>query len=307
MPCRVLAVDDEPLFLDVLRDLLQDAGYEVDCETDSGAAWEALRSGSAMPDIIVLDWCMPAPDGMELLARIKADPVLRSRPVIMVTAYTDKAHLIEGLKAGASYYLTKPFDYDEFRAIVAAAEHDAVASRELQERVHSGQRALGFLTHATFHVRTLEQVRVLGAFLAQACPQPERAAFGLNELLINAVEHGNLGIHYAEKSRLIAAGTLYEEIDRRLAEAGNRDKQVRVDFSRDGDEVRIRIRDQGRGFQWQRYLEFDADRAFDCHGRGIAMSRAMSFDRVEYFGCGNEVCVTLRADAPAADPAAAAA
>ncbi|MBF0127452.1 MAG: response regulator, partial [Magnetococcales bacterium] len=51
--------------------------------------------------------------------------------------------------------------------------------------------------------------------------------------------------------------------------------------------------DQGVGFDWQSYMEFNASRAFDNHGRGIAMAKGLSFDRVEYRGRGNEVMVTV--------------
>ena len=49
------------------------------------------------------------------------------------------------------------------------------------------------------------------------------------------------------------------------------------------------VRDEGAGFDWQRYLDFAPDRAFDPNGRGIAMARRMSFAQLEYRGCGNEV------------------
>ena len=65
-----------------------------------------------------------------------------------------------------------------------------------------------------------------------------------------------------------------------------------VEFMRNPGELRFTVRDQGKGFDWQQYLEMSPERAFDTHGRGIAMSKLLSFDRLEYRGCGNEVeCV----------------
>jgi hypothetical protein len=58
--------------------------------------------------------------------------------------------------------------------------------------------------------------------------------------------------------------------------------------------VQIRIRDQGQGFDWTPYLDFDPERAFDPHGRGIAMARLSSFDDLEYLGDGNEVLATVK-------------
>ena len=66
-----------------------------------------------------------------------------------------------------------------------------------------------------------------------------------------------------------------------------------VRYCREPDKVRVVIRDEGQGFDWQQYLDMDPARAFDTHGRGIAMSRMISFDAVEYRGNGNEVEVTV--------------
>ncbi|HLD95062.1 MAG TPA: response regulator, partial [Alphaproteobacteria bacterium] len=54
----------------------------------------------------------------------------------------------------------------------------------------------------------------------------------------------------------------------------------------------IRIKDQGNGFDWKKYLELSPERATDPHGRGIAMAKTLSFSRLEYQGCGNEVVAT---------------
>jgi hypothetical protein len=53
------------------------------------------------------------------------------------------------------------------------------------------------------------------------------------------------------------------------------------------------IQDEGDGFDWQKYLDFDPERAFDPHGRGIAMARMMSFDALEYQGKGNTVVLKI--------------
>ncbi len=55
----------------------------------------------------------------------------------------------------------------------------------------------------------------------------------------------------------------------------------------------VTITDQGHGFDWRKYIGFDPDRAFDLHGRGIAMSKIMSFDNLEYQGNGNSVVTSV--------------
>ena len=51
--------------------------------------------------------------------------------------------------------------------------------------------------------------------------------------------------------------------------------------------------DEGDGFDWEKYLSFDAERAFDTHGRGIAMASKLSFSSIEYHGKGNELTATI--------------
>ena len=71
-----------------------------------------------------------------------------------------------------------------------------------------------------------------------------------------------------------------------------RHAEVRV--RRSDGELSFRICDQGAGFNWRGYLEMSPERAFDTHGRGIAMARMLSFERVEYAAQGNEVEAVIR-------------
>jgi hypothetical protein len=115
---------------------------------------------------------------------------------------------------------------------------------------------------------------------------------GLWELLINAVEHGNLDISYQEKSALLGSGQWQNEICRRLAAPDYADKQVTVQVELGAREVSYTITDQGHGFDPLPYFEFEPGRATHAHGRGIAMARRLSFSSLEYFGNGNAVRAT---------------
>src|SRR5271165_5222811 len=64
-------------------------------------------------------------------------------------------------------------------------------------------------------------------------------------------------------------------------------------FDSGESELRVRIKDQGKGFDWRQYLEIDPERATHPHGRGIATSKLMSFSSVSYTGCGNEAVCTV--------------
>jgi len=159
------------------------------------------------------------------------------------------------------------------------------------------------LLEGTFRFRTLAEARRLASFLARACPQPGQTTLGLTELMINAVEHGNLGITYREKSALNESGSWKQEVERRLGLPEYADRFATVRLSRSGEDVAFTIADQGDGFDWHTYLEMSPERAFDSHGRGIAMSRMLSFASIEYSGSGSTVTALVRGP-ESADPLA---
>jgi len=290
----VLVVDDEPIGRETLAENLSFEGYQV-VEADSGeAAWKLIDASPERFDAILLDRMMPDMDGIEILRRVKQRSDMTHVPVIMQTGMTADADVLEGLQAGAYYYLTKPFSADTLLAIVAAATRDFRGHRELEEEVKRQGRILSCLAEARFIYRTPEEARSLAALLANVAPEPSRVVLGLSELMLNAVEHGNLGIGYRQKSLLIEGDRLYREIEMRLASEAYGQRHAEVEVRRGEHELVFRIRDQGTGFDWQNYLEMSPERAFDTHGRGIAMSRMISFDRLEYLGCGNEVETAIK-------------
>jgi CheY-like chemotaxis protein len=291
---RVLIVDDEPLNVEIILEYLEDSPYLLESAADGAEAWAKLEADPDGYDVVLLDRMLPQLDGLEVLRRIKAHPSLQSVPVILQTALAAREEVLQGLQAGAHYYLTKPFDGQLLHSVLATAVDDRLRYRRLQAESAAAGRTLGLLTHGRFRFRTLEAARDLATLLANAFPAPQRVVIGLSELLVNAVEHGNLEISYAHKSELKAGDAWEQEIARRLADPRYADREVEVEFRRDADALRVCITDQGQGFDWNAYLDMAPDRVFDNHGRGIAMARMLSFDRLEYRGRGNQVEATVR-------------
>ncbi|HVG25230.1 MAG TPA: response regulator [Thermoanaerobaculia bacterium] len=289
----VLIVDDSGLDRELLGAYLHNGDYELHFAADGVEAMELLDHEPGDYDAVLLDRSMPRMGGMEVLARIKDDSRLCMLPVIFQTAAASPNEIAEGIRAGAYYYLTKPFDAETLQAVVRTATRDYAQYKALQRKVRRGIECLTLVQSATLLIRTVEQARDTAAVFVNACPDPEQTVIGLTELLVNAVEHGNLGITYDEKTALNGSGGWEEEVRRRLALPEHATKRVELTVERTATELRFTIRDEGPGFDFRKYLEVHPQRAFDNHGRGIAIARALSFDRVEYRGTGNEVVAVV--------------
>ena len=291
---KVLLVEDDEIQAAIIEDNLLGRDYQVQVAVDGEQAWDLLQTPGAQFDAILLDRGLPGMGGLELLRRIRADHRFDALPVILETASGDPASIREGLDAGAYYYLTKPFETSVLLAVVSAAIHQFAGQREYREDAESIKLALEHLDNGRFLIRTLDESQRLAVALARLCPEPKKVQLGLHELLVNAVEHGNLGISYEEKTNLILSDRLQQEWDRRLGLDENRDKTVEIVFRRQPGQLQFTIRDQGEGFDWDKYLEFDLERILDPNGKGIAMARKQSFESLEYQGNGNTVVATVR-------------
>lgn len=290
---NILVADDEEILLEVLNNYLDGMGYDTVKANDGQEAWSILQDPSQQFDAIILDRMMPNMDGLDVLKKIKSHPNLNNIPVIMQTASVEEHEVLEGLQAGCYYYLAKPFDEDIFTSIIKTAVSEYLNYCALNEELQEQNQSLMLLDSGNFHFRTLNESRILTTLIAAACPDPARVAPGLSEILINAVEHGNLGISYAEKSRLLAERNWEQEIEKRLEQAEYSNLYVSIKFSRNEKTINIEVVDQGKGFEWEQYMEVSPERSTDVHGRGIAMAKLLSFDRLEYKGKGNHVKITL--------------
>ncbi len=294
---RLLLVDDEQINIELLETFLSVEPYELHSATNGNDAWDMLEHDPEKYDTILLDRVMPGLNGMALLSKIKSHPKLKSIPVIFQTSKDKKEDVLEGINAGAYYYLTKPYEPETLLVIVRSAVNEYAQYKHLKAEADNRFSAFELLISGRFEISTIPQCKNLSSLLANVCPKPHKAVLGLWEMLCNAVEHGNLGISYKEKSLLNEKNEWEAEIDRRMALQENVNKKVIIFYQKTENDIRFTIQDQGKGFNWEKYLNFDPERAFDSHGRGIAMAAKHCFDTIEYKESGNIVeIIILRKD-----------
>jgi DNA-binding response OmpR family regulator len=115
-PSRILVVDDTPMNVKLLRDLLEVRGYAVET-ADSGEDGLA-KVADWHPDLVLLDVMMPGMSGYEVCEKLRAEPATAALPVVLVTALDPDKERVKGLDAGADDFLSKPVNQPELLARV---------------------------------------------------------------------------------------------------------------------------------------------------------------------------------------------
>lgn len=113
----ILAVDDEPLNLMILKELFEDE-HDITLAESGEEAMDKLEN--AVPDVVLLDVMMPGIDGIEVCKRIRSNPKFEKVKVVMVSGKAMESDIQRGLDAGADHYISKPFDMMELMEIVEA-------------------------------------------------------------------------------------------------------------------------------------------------------------------------------------------
>lgn len=114
----VLVVEDEAALATMLRYNLEKQGFRVEEAADGQEA--LTRIAETQPDLVLLDWMLPALSGLEVCRQIRRRPATRDLPVIMVTARTEDQDTVRGLNTGADDYITKPFNTEALVARMRA-------------------------------------------------------------------------------------------------------------------------------------------------------------------------------------------
>jgi len=294
---HLIVVDSTPAQRELLSAACNNSGISLGF-VDSGkgdgrsaATAAILRSaGSGEPTALLLNCAGPQSEALARLQEIGSTIPGAAASIALITPAQPGPALEQliaaGLDHGACYFIVD--SADAMRELLAAMREDLAAPPASD--ACAGRRRL---RAAWFELRQVDEVQPLSALIASATPQPERAAFGIGELLLNGIEHGNLGLSYEDKKQLRLYGGWSDEIKRRAGLAENRDKRVRVSLRRQVDTISIRVSDDGGGFDWRRYLTLDSLRACDPNGRGIAMALLTTFNTIDYVGDGSELLATI--------------
>ncbi len=290
----ILVVDDSAIDRRVAGRVLEKSGWVVAYAADGALALE--RIAAAAPTLVVTDMQMPNLDGLALVEQIRER--FPRIPVILMTGHGSESIAIAALKAGAAGYVPKRSLADDLPSVV----EQVLAASQSEERRHhvlecQTRRSARFvLDNDPSLVQPLIAVLqqdVLSMGLCDATAVT-RIGVALEEALLNAIYHGNLGV--SSKLKEQDDKIFYALASERRLEAPYRERRVRVLVRVSHDEASFVITDEGPGFDVAG-LPDPTDPEYLCRpsGRGLLLMRAF-MDEVRYNPVGNRVALVKRRD-----------
>lgn len=288
---HLLVIDPCPDTQARIAEQLQGRGFSVVAASDPTTALTMIDM--AAPDIVITDLFLPEATGLTLLKELKTRHERCS--VIVMAKDAPEPMIVQALRIGAADYLHKPVTEEELAHALQRARNllpghladiPGLCRSEYRLTVDSDPAhipgVISWLIKTT--ASTLPPIRRLHL----------RGA--LQELLFNAVEHGNLEIQYQEKQKALMEGRYEQLLAHRLAQARLRDRRVimHVLYDKDANSLLYRIIDEGKGFKWRSLLARSQEvcKSEDTNGRGMFLARSF-FPCLTYNEQGNEVTITV--------------
>ncbi len=290
---RVLVVEDSPTQALEIRIILDEAGFDVAMASDGTAALRAVRE--SMPDMVLTDLQMPGLDGLDLIDALRYDyPYV---PVVLMTAFGSEELASQALREGAASYVPKRrLGRDlvpTIRSVLAVADFRAERQVALGLLKRSEtEYVLGNDTSLVLPlVRQLEETLIA----VRLCDPGRllRVGIALSEVLVNAIEHGNLELT-RESLGLDLDDTQYLElVAQRRVEAPYSERRVHVTARVTPDEAVYTIRDEGSGFDTSVLPDLaDPGHLTRSDSRGLLLIRTF-MDEVRFNDIGNEITLKV--------------
>jgi CheY-like chemotaxis protein/anti-sigma regulatory factor (Ser/Thr protein kinase) len=288
---HLLVIDPCPDTQARIAEQLQGRGFSVVAASDPSTALTTIDMSA--PNIVITDLFLPEATGLTLLKELKARHELC--PVIVMAKDAPEPMIVQALRIGAADYLHKPITEEELAHALQRARNLLPGDLADIPGLCRSEYRLTIDSDPT-HIPGI--ISWLIKTTASTLPPIQRLHLrgALQELLFNAVEHGNLEIQYQEKQKALLDGHYEQLLAHRLAQTRLRDRRVimHVLHDKDANSLVYRIVDEGKGFKWWSLLTRSQEvcGSGDANGRGIFLARSF-FPCLEYNDRGNEVTITV--------------
>lgn len=270
---------------------VQGRGFSVMAAPDPVAAMARIEETA--PDIVITDLFLPDGAGLALVKEFKARH--EACPVIVMANNAPEPLIVEALRGGAVDYLHKPIAEEELAAVLERARHYLPCNPLDVPGLRQFDYVLSIDSDPTYIPGVISWLLKM---TASSLPPAQRIHIqgALQELLFNAVEHGNLEIQDQEKQKALADGCYDQLVAQRLAQVHLRERLVtiRVFHERNDNRLQYRITDEGKGFPWRTVLRrsHEMRESEGASGRGLVLTQAF-FPSLAYNERGNEVTITV--------------
>jgi DNA-binding response OmpR family regulator len=283
---QILIAEDQDALRSLLCRMLAREGFEPIEAKDGENAIQLYQT--LKPPVVVSDIMMPRMDGLTLLREIKK--IDQGAAVILMTGHGNEEILLKALQGGATNFFKKPFNVRVLiREIHKIFQYkvEAVRSYLYSPFLVEESKSFALTTANAPYYPVVNQITLqLPCLLADA--EILNMKIGIEEMITNAIEHGNLGISFAEKSAALEEGRLGDLLAERIARPGNAQKRVYISSLLTMSSFRITVRDEGPGFDWRNLPELLPENLLAYNGRGIFLTK-IYYDEVIYNAAGNEV------------------
>jgi len=282
---KVLIIEDDKVSCKKMQTIVTHQGHTTKTAKDGVHGLELYNKFK--PDLIFADIQMPKMNGLEFLNTIRQTD--NDVIVIINTAFGSEEYALKAFHLNANNYISKPIHFSE--VLHHLKKYEAI----IQERTLNREIEAMFVKRS-YRLQVpnkIEQIpRVVDHLLTitgdAICPEEQLGVrLGLVELIVNAVEHGNMGITYDEKNKAINHNRLDDLYQERLADPEIVARRVKINFELSDRGCEWMITDEGAGFDWKVIPDpTKGEKLRTLIGRGIFLSR-FYFDELEFIGTGN--------------------
>jgi sigma-B regulation protein RsbU (phosphoserine phosphatase) len=282
----ILIIDDNVDLLEYLKDFFMIYNYEVILAESGNEGIDKFRQFA--PDVVISDIRLPDKSGNIVVKEIKE--IDHEVPIIVITGYSDHNLILSAMKNGAVELLKKPFKPKDLKYLVTKIE---TLFKKIKVKLSSS-----FLQWEKRHLKISNDIHLIPSVtdfifsnIDYIFGEISFMKIGLQEILINAIEHGNLNITYEEKQDLLTTGDYHNFLRHKASLPGYLDKYVDIKVFSTPQYLKIIVEDMGDGFDLSSIPDPQNPENFlNELGKGIMMT-LNAFDNVKYNNIGN--CVTL--------------
>jgi CheY-like chemotaxis protein len=271
-----------------VSDLAISLGWEAVVARDGAEALSLYKERE--PDLVLLDYMMPKINGLEVLDMLRMGG--SQVPIIITTAASEADLIVEALRLGATDFLRKPFEHLVLLKNILGRQNQRYRLRQIEILANSRiiNQSVEFDIENDFSVASC-----VCRYITDRMAPPENAyaiRLGLEELVANAIEHGNLGFSREEKSSALSDDTMIPWstlVAERAEQSPWSARRVRIIATVEGSKLEFMIQDGGEGFDFHNLPDpLSEENLLLPSGRGVFLAR-QQFDALEYFGRGNIV------------------